>query len=88
LDAADLRVLISQHFGLPYLVPLALERLAKSPFLDAQYSPGDLLEAVLRVPASFWHAAPALRDEVEKVLRSAGPLPKGVDEALKKFRSR
>jgi len=50
----NLRVMIGQGIGLPYLVPLALERLEQDCWVAGDYHDGDLLMSVLRVPAEFW----------------------------------
>ena len=54
LSVAELCELIRRNIGLPYLVPLAIERLTDDPFLEAQQFPGDLLEAVLESDTRFW----------------------------------
>ncbi len=66
LGPDDLRLLIGQGIALPWLMPLALVALEVDPMLEADYYPGDLLVAVLRVPSSFWtrEAAP-LRARVD-----------------------
>jgi len=58
LDAEDLRVLIGQRVGLPVLVSRALDLLQNDPLVEGAYYPGDLLAAVLRVPAEHWAARP------------------------------
>lgn len=55
LTAGDLRILIGQQIGLPYLVPLAIEKLQRNILLDAELYEGDLLESLLRLNISFWH---------------------------------
>jgi hypothetical protein len=47
LGAPELRLLLSQGRGLPWTVPLALERLQREPLAAADYGPGDLLTALL-----------------------------------------
>lgn len=51
----DLRLMIGQQIGLPYLIPLAIEQLKQDLFVEASYFPGDLLQNVLNVDTSFWH---------------------------------
>jgi CDI immunity proteins len=58
LGIEDLRVLIAQQVGLDVLVPLALARLEADPLAEGDFYPGDLLVAVLRVPASYWRSHP------------------------------
>lgn len=54
LSPAELRELIARHMALRFTVPLAIERLADDPFLEAQRHPGDLLTAVLEADTRFW----------------------------------
>ena len=56
----NLRIMIGQGIGLPYLIPLALEKLAEDPFPSGDLYPGDLLHSVLRVSPRFWEAHPDL----------------------------
>ena len=50
----DLRLMIGQQFGLPYLIPLALEHLNKDIFIEGDFFPGDLLKNVLAIDKVFW----------------------------------
>lgn len=43
----ELRLMIGQSLGLPWLVPLALERLDKDPFTQGDFYPGDLFSSLL-----------------------------------------
>ena len=51
---SDLRVMIGQQFGLPFLIPIAIERLQGDIFVEADYFEGDLLSNVLDVDTVFW----------------------------------
>jgi hypothetical protein len=68
LDVEGLRLLIGQHEGLSALVPLAIERLETDPLAEGDYYPGDLLAAVLAVPASYWQAHPEQGERLSPVL--------------------
>ncbi|WKD36834.1 contact-dependent growth inhibition system immunity protein [Streptomyces xanthophaeus] len=68
LTPADLRTLIGQAVGLPYLLPLAVRLLLEDPMLDAYFYPGDLLLAVLGRPESAWALFPDLREELVAVV--------------------
>ncbi|MFD9889740.1 contact-dependent growth inhibition system immunity protein [Amycolatopsis sp. NPDC059027] len=63
LTAEDLRVLLSQQTSVDALVPYALNLLETNPLVEGDYYPGDLLVAVLQLPAEFWrhHADLAAR---------------------------
>jgi hypothetical protein len=67
----DLRLMIGQGNGLPFLIPLALEHLSEHPLAHGDFYPGDLLAAVARVPESFWKAHPHLLGQLTQALRGA-----------------
>ncbi len=71
LDAAALLLLIRQGAGLPYAVPLAMQRLADDPFQQAGEFPADLLVAVLEAGDGFWKKRPALWTEMMGALAAA-----------------
>jgi len=50
----DLRLMIGQNEGLSYLITLSLDILKDDLFAEGGFFPGDLLQNVLKVPASFW----------------------------------
>ena len=47
--------MIGQQFGLPFLIPLALEKLQDDIFIEADSYEGDLLSNILNVDTSFWN---------------------------------
>lgn len=51
---SDLRLMIGQQFGLPFLIPIAIESLQGDIFVEADYYEGDLLSNVLDVDVKFW----------------------------------
>jgi hypothetical protein len=67
LTVHDLVTLVGQKIGLPWLVPLALERLRKEPLTEGFYYPGDLLHAVLTAESSFWGNHPQWRAEIRDI---------------------
>ena len=94
LDVEGLRLLIGQHEGLDPLVPLAIEILETDPLAEGDYYPGDLLAAVLAVPANHWRAHLQDHDRLSVVLDTVTD-PQGklreeagfdVDEAAISFR--
>lgn len=64
LSVEDLRLLIGQGMGLPFLVPLALDVLSENPFAHGARYPGDLLASLLKVPDAFWEEHPELNNDV------------------------
>jgi CDI immunity proteins len=68
LTAEDYRVLIAQKVGLEVLVPRTLHLLRRDRLLEGEYHPGDVLSAVLRVPAAYWARHPDQRALLEAVL--------------------
>jgi hypothetical protein len=67
----DLRLMIGQGLGLPYLVPIALEVLEANPFAKGDYYPGDLLKMVASVPLAFWSDHPSYRRRAAHIVRRA-----------------
>jgi hypothetical protein len=70
-EPRDLRIMIGQGIGLPYLVPKALTVLEGDPFLDAEYYTGDLLMSVFMVDDAFWQTVPDLRRRAVAILDAA-----------------
>ncbi|MFI2368425.1 contact-dependent growth inhibition system immunity protein [Streptomyces sp. NPDC018833] len=64
LTVEDLRALITQNVGLPFLLPLALEVLRDDPMAEGKYYEGDLLFAVLGSEAAAWELFPDLAEEL------------------------
>ena len=63
----DLRIMIGQSVGLPYLVPLALQHVRKDPLAEGDFYPGDLLKSMLTADSTFWRDHPEWRDEVREI---------------------
>ena len=70
LTTEDLRLLIGQQIGLGYVVPVAVERIEQQPLASGDFYRGDLLVALLRVPAAFWQQHRDSRCRLEQVARS------------------
>ena len=69
-DTEDLRVMIGQNIGLPWLLPLAIDRLEEDPWLSGDLYPGDLLAVAAR--AKFdWTTLVDLRDRLRAVIARA-----------------
>jgi hypothetical protein len=54
----DYRILLGQQLGVFHLLPRAVAILLVDPLAEGDFYPGDLLAAVLRLPADCWHAYP------------------------------
>lgn len=92
LTPEELRLVIGQGIGLPWLVPLALNLLLEQPFRCASLYPGDLLASVVRVPANYWAEHPAEKAQLSKDIlpRALGEdempgLPKEAAAAVRAF---
>jgi hypothetical protein len=68
LGVEDLRLLITQGIGLPFLVPLALDLLEAQPLVEGAYCRGDLLVSVLQLRDEFWRAYPELNNRVVELM--------------------
>ena len=83
----DLRIMIGQQIGLPWLVPMALEVLEHDPLAEGDYYPGDLLHNVLTVEPAFWSREWEWRDRLRLVLQRLTDVPSEVEGALEAFQS-
>ncbi|WP_313557516.1 contact-dependent growth inhibition system immunity protein [Miniimonas arenae] len=73
LDAEALRLLVAQQVALPVTVPLALGVLGENPLAEGDFYPGDLLMAVLAVPAPYWRGNPVHAQALRDVLTRLDP---------------
>jgi CDI immunity proteins len=81
--AEDLRIMIGQGIGLPYLIPLALERLEVDPLVGGDYYAGDLLKNVLVVQQPFWIAHPHLAQRIRRIVSRVEDLLPSLAEAYR-----
>lgn len=88
LGTEDLRILIGQGIGLPWLVPLALEMLETDPMAQGDFYPGDLLASVLRVPGGFWSREWEWRNRLNVIVGSLESVPDELTEKVAAFRRR
>ena len=82
----DLRIMIGQQIGLPYLLPLALDHLAENPWSSGDLFPGDLLTNVARVPPQFWQQHPELQDRMNWVVFQLEQLRETAEEAVAMYK--
>jgi hypothetical protein len=76
----ELRIVIGQKIGLPFLIPLAVERLEEEPLAAGDFHPGDLLQAVIRAGEAFWADHPDFLQRVRKVVARVNDLLPSLDE--------
>jgi hypothetical protein len=50
----DLRIMVGQHIGLTWLIPLALDKLKVDILAEGDFYEGDLLVSVLKTSPSYW----------------------------------
>jgi hypothetical protein len=67
----DLRIMIGQKIGLPFLIPLAVERMEVEPLAEGDFYPGDLLSAVLRAGTEFWSEHADSKQQIRQVAEQA-----------------
>ncbi|RYM32155.1 hypothetical protein ERX46_15855 [Brumimicrobium glaciale] len=53
-ETEDLRIMIGQNIGLPYLIPLAIEALQENILIEGDFYEGDLLKSVLTSDVDYW----------------------------------
>ena len=66
----DLACMVRQKFSLDRLVPIAFARLLDEPFAGESYD-GDLVSAVLALPAEFWIGYLDLAQSLKSVVKNA-----------------
>jgi len=65
----DLRLMIGQNKGLPYLIQLSLDVLKEDLFAEGDFYPGDLLQNILKVPALFWTEDKELWQDIHGLIK-------------------
>ncbi|MEV1049816.1 contact-dependent growth inhibition system immunity protein [Streptomyces sp. NPDC049887] len=87
LSVEELRRLIGQNVGLPYLIPLALEILRDT--APAQAAGGfyddDLLSAVLTVEPATWTRMPQFAQELKTILATLTDLSPYIESDIQVF---
>tara|TARA_R110002095_G_scaffold179193_2_gene156432 strand:- start:57704 stop:58012 length:309 start_codon:yes stop_codon:yes gene_type:complete len=76
----DLRIMIGQQISLFFLVPLALEKLEEDPLAEGHCFHGDLLNAILGIPESFWNLHTDMQEVLCRVITQAKQTPISLDE--------
>jgi hypothetical protein len=84
----DLRIMIGQGIGLPFLIPLAVEALEQDPLAEGDSSPGDLLGSILGVEQGYWVREREWRDRVRALLDRLPELPEELVKPANAFRER
>lgn len=54
----DVRIMIGQNIGLPFLIPAALRLLAEDLFVSGDFYDGDVLASLLGIEAEYWRDHP------------------------------
>ena len=65
----DLRIMLGQQLAVPILLPLAVEVLTADPDAEGHFYPGDLLDALARLPDEQWRHHEDARRAVAELLR-------------------
>jgi hypothetical protein len=68
LSLADVRLLLGQGIGVPYLAPIAIEALKKQPLIETEHYCGDLLANVLRISSKFYDEHEGYKNDVVSIL--------------------
>ncbi|MFE2628343.1 contact-dependent growth inhibition system immunity protein [Streptomyces sp. NPDC059374] len=85
LTAEDLRLLIRQDVGLPYLLPLAVEVLRIDPLAEGDLYEGDLLAAVLTRRVEVWSRLPQVRREVHLIVAELAEVPPALKHEVRQW---
>jgi hypothetical protein len=87
LTDEELRLAVNQQVGVPFILDLAFQRLAKEPLLEGSHYPGDILSALIRADPSIWTDRPHLRKELSSLYRRALDAPADVNDTFREFLS-
>ena len=87
LEVEDLRLLISQHIGLPYLVPLAIKILQANPLISGDFFPGDLLKSTLKVDVQFWRQRKDLYRDLLTIVSAISHIPEEISKSVDDFKA-
>lgn len=85
LTVEDMRLLIGQSIGLPYLLPLAVEVLRENPMAEGHMYEGDLLSAVLTRNPAVWTESSELAREFRAIVAELTDLPPGLQQKVERF---
>lgn len=85
LTVEDMRLLIGQDIGLPYLLPLALEMLRENPMAEGHMYEGDLLSAVLTRNTAVWTESSELGRELRVIVSRLAGLPPDLQQKVERF---
>ncbi|MFE5192040.1 contact-dependent growth inhibition system immunity protein [Streptomyces sp. NPDC056628] len=88
LTVEDMRLLIGQDIGLPYLLPLALEVLRDNPMTAGHMYEGDLLSAVLTRNPAVWTGSSELGRELRAIISKLTDLPPDLQQKVERFLTR
>jgi hypothetical protein len=80
LTIEDLRLMIGQGIGLPYVVPMALDHLEADPLAEGDFYEGDLVTTVLKIDETFWISAPDSLERVQRIISQVRFLLPRLDE--------
>lgn len=69
LSLEEIRLLLSQKIGVPYVLPIAVAALEQDILQEVHYYEGDLLNIVLGLPDAFWRDAKEERNIVAQLVR-------------------
>ena len=68
LTVEQLRLLIGQNIGLPFIIPLAVSILQQDILAEGDYYPGDLLSALLELKDEDWYQSPGERTRLINII--------------------
>ncbi|THV40801.1 contact-dependent growth inhibition system immunity protein [Glycomyces buryatensis] len=72
LSTEELRLLIGQRISLAWTVPFALHDLQRTPMVEGDLYPGDLLAACLSLPDEYFAAHPEVRRQLAEIVEQVG----------------
>jgi hypothetical protein len=71
LSNGEVRLAVGQRVGFPLILALALDRLRADPLIEADYYPGDVLAALVRLDEKDWAGKDDLRARLAELFTRA-----------------
>lgn len=83
LTGREIRLLISQQDGYPYVLDLVWPMLEDDPLLEAEFYPGDILSSLMRADDTAWRDRPNYKRRLKALYERALRRPDDETEALR-----
>jgi len=83
LTDEEIRRLVVQLYGFPYLLDLVMPKLEADPLYEGSYYPGDVLSPLLRAGPDIWLLRPEYQDRLRSLYERALSRPSDENDAFR-----